>query len=588
MVSPDVLKCLEVLNHGSDIDRFSANQYLRDAAEHTGSAEDSNILHILGGVLSMGYSDQDDCYLPQITLADGRRSFAMEDLDNSSVSVLKEIFPYLEALWIKAQLSDIIWIKTEEFAYAKIAISAYLALFEESLDPQEWVDCYQVISRAFSIAVRLGSKSPEFSGVISRIDKSIRDMDGTDPLFLSLKLIRLATPYVEKDSLKQYFLLAGKLFTQAKTNGEYGQQVIEEAFEVRSDLLKRLNRKEEIRTVKLELAEYYENLAAELDGQPYRAIRALQSAYNLYDKRLDSEKIIAIRSCMARYQQNGIETMQSVPFEFNISTIFNKIEELFEGLSHQEAIFEYGQLAVIYNIENTKNAVLEEQHKYIFKSMASQHILDREGHLVKIVSPLGFRESNENQELLRDHMLLYVTERRNLGEAISLRLAYNKLRKNGSVLLDDLNFLVKHNVVIPEDRKDIVRYGLYLGLNGELYAALHILLPQTENLIRELAKMCGDTATFLKEDGTEEFKPLSQLLNSGNLKESYDENLLFTLSTLLNERGGPNLRNELAHGFLSPTEGSSGSALCFLSLLIRFLSMYSPDSIEIFKKLTKR
>lgn len=127
-----------------------------------------------------------------------------------------------------------------------------------------------------------------------------------------------------------------------------------------------------------------------------------------------------------------------------------------------------------------------------------------------------------------------------------------------------------------------------MGLNNELYAAMHILLPQTENIIRNLAKMCGDTITYLKEDGTEEFKPLSQLLNAENLRESYDENVLFTLETLLDERGGPNLRNENAHGILSPAKGSSGAALCFLSLLIRFLSLYSHESAEVLRKLLQR
>ena len=120
------------------------------------------------------------------------------------------------------------------------------------------------------------------------------------------------------------------------------------------------------------------------------------------------------------------------------------------------------------------------------------------------------------------------------------------------------------------------------------YAAMHILLPQTENIIRNLAKMCGDPITYLKEDGTEEFKPLSQLLNAENLRESYDENVLFTLETLLDERGGPNLRNENAHGILSPAKGSSGAALCFLSLLIRFLSLYSCESAEVLHKLLQR
>lgn len=125
-------------------------------------------------------------------------------------------------------------------------------------------------------------------------------------------------------------------------------------------------------------------------------------------------------------------------------------------------------------------------------------------------------------------------------------------------------------------------------LNSDACIVMSILLPQTENIIRNLAKMCGDPITYLKEDGTEEFKPLSQLLNAENLRESYDENVLFTLETLLDERGGPNLRNENAHGILSPAKGSSGAALCFLSLLIRFLSLYSCESAEVLHKLLQR
>ena len=98
--------------------------------------------------------------------------------------------------------------------------------------------------------------------------------------------------------------------------------------------------------------------------------------------------------------------------------------------------------------------------------------------------------------------------------------------------------------------------------------------------------MCGDMPTYLKEDGTEDIKPLSQLFDSQKLREAYDEDLLFTWKTLLDERGGPNLRNEIAHGVLSPRRGSGGAALCFLSLLIRFLSLYSTDAYVVYKKLS--
>ena len=190
--------------------------------------------------------------------------------------------------------------------------------------------------------------------------------------------------------------------------------------------------------------------------------------------------------------------------------------------------------------------------------------------------------------MFHEHMVAYVTDCRNLGESISLRIAYSYIQKQGGIETGDLDFLIDNNAIIPDDRKEIIKLGLSMGLNNEVYAAMHILLPQTENIIRNLAKMCGDPITYLKEDGTEEFKPLSQLLNAENLRESYDENVLFTLETLLDERGGPNLRNENAHGILSPAKGSSGAALCFLSLLIRFLSLYSCESAEVLHKLLQR
>ena len=48
-------------------------------------------------------------------------------------------------------------------------------------------------------------------------------------------------------------------------------------------------------------------------------------------------------------------------------------------------------------------------------------------------------------------------------------------------------------------------------------------------------------------DGREDVKPLSQLFDSQKPKEAYDEDLLFTWKALLDERGGPTLRNEIEH-----------------------------------------
>lgn len=54
----------------------------------------------------------------------------------------------------------------------------------------------------------------------------------------------------------------------------------------------------------------------------------------------------------------------------------------------------------------------------------------------------------------------------------------------------------------------------------------------------------------------------------------------------MDERAGANLRNLNAHGLMGPSTGNSGVALCFLSLMIKFLSLYSLEGNRIMKKLS--
>ena len=78
-----------VLNAISEADRYSweqnyeASRILRNAAESVKSESDRKILHILSGVLSLSFTEQEQDFSPLIQLADGRRSFAICDIEES-------------------------------------------------------------------------------------------------------------------------------------------------------------------------------------------------------------------------------------------------------------------------------------------------------------------------------------------------------------------------------------------------------------------------------------------------------------------------------------------------------------------------
>ena len=215
-------------------------------------------------------------------------------------------------------------------------------------------------------------------------------------------------------------------------------------------------------------------------------------------------------------------------------------------------------------------------------------MLNEKGQTVQELAPLGATIESTDPEVLHKHMVKHASEHRNLSNPIVLNYAFSFFKESGEFSKDSLNFLVDDNAIIPDNRSDIIKDGLYLGLSGNLYAAMHILLPQVENIFRNLVKNCGDTITFLKEDGTETYKPLSALLKSEKLRECYDENIIFTFQSIMDDPIGENLRNLNAHGVLEPEKGNGSSALYFLCLVIRLLSMYSPNAFSIVKYLAEK
>lgn len=174
MLSQFVIKCLDEFDQGTGDIQFSAVRYFEIASENAKEEEDKKALNVLSGALSMGYSDENDNYVPQAVMADGRRTFAMEDLDDSGIETLKETLPHFTSAWVKAQLSDIIWVRTCEQPFAQTAVEENLRLFNESFDPNEWVVCYHAVRRAFQIALKPKIKNNSFSTVLQQIDSTIQ------------------------------------------------------------------------------------------------------------------------------------------------------------------------------------------------------------------------------------------------------------------------------------------------------------------------------------------------------------------------------------------------------------------------------
>lgn len=65
---------------------------------------------------------------------------------------------------------------------------------------------------------------------------------------------------------------------------------------------------------------------------------------------------------------------------------------------------------------------------------------------------------------------------------------------------------------------------------------------------------------------------LSTVFNLPNLKDSFDNDILFIFEGLLDKKSGGNIRNEVAHGLLTEKEASGGVCLYFVCAVIKLLS----------------
>ena len=567
----------------------SSISLIREASEKAPTETESHILDVIAGASTMYYQHKERSFAPSVIWNDGSRSFAPEDIKENDLDILRGAIQHTGSSYLRTKFSHIVWSLTKDNRYGELAVSGYLDKFQKQFDPEHWVDCYDQIRSAYHISSVMGNKSESFKQTRAAINQKLTQMNGSDTSFLSLKLIGLVVKDAPKEDLSKYdpiiFILAERNFDPSCGNAN----LADTTFSVLEKLYSRLKKDAELKTFKSKYANYYEFQAKSLaQGNDYfRAVFMLKTACSLYVG-TNQEKLLQLRLLLEDWQKLALKDMHVHKFKVDLKPTYEAVEKLFDGLSLSEAIVQFGRIAKIYHIEEVKKEILEKQEQYVFTSLFGSSLLNEQGQSVLELPSVRDASDPENSDAMRKHMVRHVAEQRRLVDALPLRIAFQLLQKFEPIAEEALDFLVRDNAIIPDNRAEIIRQGLCMALSGNLYAAMHLLQPQTENIFRNLVKICGDTVTFLKDDGSEEYKPLSSLFKSEKLLECYDEDIIFTFQSIMDDPAGENLRNLNGHGLLEPETGNSAASLCFVSLLIFLLSLYSVKARSIRIDLGKR
>lgn len=535
---------------------------------------DKEIFNVLKNIstLELVVSHESAELVPYIVF-DGKRSFGVQDLAEDDYSLLYRIDMSKLPINLRARVADILWLQKREHKAAIIAHESYYELFNLWFDQENYIESLDMIKRAICIARQLNNKEA-FDKYLQTVYNHIIRINGSDKNFCSISLIEiiLAQSYGCLDKVID-------ILNESITISVDNSHKTERLYLLKAKCFNKKKNLEMATKTNVELAEYFLSFAEKIiEGNEKAVLRAeyfYQKAINTFRNNGETSKAEKAHKRLVKMQKKipGLMTMHSFPF--NGKKIMENINENMENLNFEESIIRISQLVYFYKKDDFKKKVIDSRESFPLSNIFPTSVINESGQTVFVLPSLDFSNPEADEEILDMHIHNTMLEHERINGTMFLPFAMHYIKEKFDVEKESFDFLVNDSIVVPDERKNILCKALRLAFKGEYYESLHILAPQTENLFRHLSKEVGALTVTLETDGTSKEKALSSIFDLKELKECYDNDILFLFKGLLNEQAGANIRNNIAHGIMSQHQSCSGECLFFICAVIKLLVISS-------------
>ncbi|EFH6029686.1 DUF4209 domain-containing protein [Escherichia coli] len=555
----------------------------RSAIEQ-GRVEHGKVLWLLADACSMmlSPSSPNEPFKPFAVFHD-RRSVIPDDLLDTDITFFAEIVDAVDDNWLKARLSDLLWLKGKprNTAFALKAIDAYRCL---PLDTDTWVhggrECWpRAISLARMLKRGAGDRLQQMEAtIVTAFDATKRD-DGFLGLWLAdllktnglgrahranvaKKLEALAREFDGEGDLhraREYFSAAAEWFRAVPDQSKAAEMTVAVAEGWVKEAVARTASESPSHMV---AASFYENAI-----QTYRTIpRAERSTHRV------DERIAEIR---ARLNDSGERALGEMGFiqtpGVDITQLIENARKSVTGKSAQHALLAFANLHRGANAEELRDNALERMRQYPLQSLFAATVMSRDGRVIakRPAMSLGSELTADDEiairaEMIRDYgILVSIVVQGDIWPALEVLLLEHRLREV------DFIALARNSPIVPKDRAGLFGKALFAGYERDFVTALHLLIPQIEHLVRVHLKQAGAKTTNIDKDGIQNENGMSTLLELPEAVQVFGKDLAFELNSLFCDAFGPNLRNELAHGLLDEDGCNSPFAIYAWWLALR-------------------
>ncbi len=518
---------------------------------------------------------------PMFTMADGRRTFSVEDITEEDFSMLEAMELNRVPLVLRTLISDILWSQRKVYCAAKVAAEAYWDLFKLWFADDDNVGTIDMIRRAVCISIQIKHESL-FSDICTWANDFIIQKAVTIDGFFSLRVMELFAQQ-KGYNVSAFPDVLDKMISLDKDN----VLKVEQAYELKAYCYNKLKKSEEAKNTNIALADYYVRFAEQtVQRDMLGAMRAgnfFQKAIVLYRNSGEPQKAENTHRRLVEVQKDIPKMMVPITMELDIKGVVDNIRVNMEGLTFEESIMRLIQMFVFEKQDTIKERVIEAYRNHPLSHLFGENIVNEQGQTTLALQPLDILNPEGDIELLELHMHQNALERQRIVGDIWIKNVLLYIRNKYDFDNSMLEFLVKDNPIIPVGRERIFQSAISMFIRGEYYEAIHILAPQVENLFRNIAREVGGLTVTLENDGSSMEKVLSSIFDLPELLDCYDNDIIFTFKGLLNEKAGANIRNEVAHGIISEAACGSGVCLYFAAAVIKILSFTSVSCYKILR-----
>ncbi len=171
--------------------------------------------------------------------------------------------------------------------------------------------------------------------------------------------------------------------------------------------------------------------------------------------------------------------------------------------------------------------------------LIGKQLQDHRGRPVANIGPLeGDLDGNIAHQMSQNMSIHAMFLHRVFSEAI------RKHKLSADNLLEHLYL----SPVFQEEKRMIIQTGLVAYFDGDHLTAIHLLVPQIEDVFRHIVESCGGAVLKQGRHGGMQLLVMDELLRDRAVSDVFGDDAVFYFRVLLSDLRGWNVRNNVCHG----------------------------------------